>query len=158
MRTLTCLMIPLAVIALVGCGGGKADYEIAPVSGVVTLDGDPLANASVVFIPAVDDATGDAGALDLPTAVGTTDKDGRYSLSIPTQGEVNGCPVGKFMVSITRSDGVSDEDTDELPEDDDEFVDEIPARYNEESRLRCTVGPDGTDSANFTLKSGEDEA
>ena len=41
-------LVALTVLASAGCGVGS--YKISTVSGRVTLDGKPLANASVTFV------------------------------------------------------------------------------------------------------------
>ena len=56
------------LIALAGCG--KSGPEIAPVHGIVKLDGQPLPNADVQFQP--DDSQ--------RASSGRTDADGRYTL------------------------------------------------------------------------------
>jgi hypothetical protein len=61
----------LAVLAAAGCGRGP---EWAEVEGVVTLDGKPLPNVEVVFLP--DPELGSAG----PRAAALTDAEGRYHL------------------------------------------------------------------------------
>lgn len=71
--------LPLTVLA--GCGGSTIEVpeELAPVSGTVTLDGQPAAGISVVFVPSVNpgnpsERTGGSGA------VGGTDASGKYTL------------------------------------------------------------------------------
>ncbi|MDZ4821608.1 MAG: hypothetical protein SGJ20_21820 [Planctomycetota bacterium] len=58
----------LVLISVVGCG--DSGPELFPVQGKVTLDGKPLADAGVMFMPT------DKG----PSANGTTDSDGHFEL------------------------------------------------------------------------------
>jgi hypothetical protein len=58
----------LVVTLVVGCG--HSGLELLPVQGRVTLDGKPLADAGVMFLPQ------DKG----PSANGTTDSEGRFEL------------------------------------------------------------------------------
>jgi len=69
---------------LAGCGGPNA----AKVAGRVTLDGQPLANATVTFHP-----VGKAGAI----AYGTTDADGRYELAT---GSDAGLTPGEYNATV----------------------------------------------------------
>jgi hypothetical protein len=82
-----CLL--LLCSALAGCA--PSGPEIAPVSGQVTLDGQPLELADVAFQP--------EGA-ERPS-IGRTDKDGRYQLSY-TRG-VQGARVGWHRVHVSVS-------------------------------------------------------
>lgn len=83
----------IATAALVGCTGGDADrVAVYPVSGVVTMDGDPVAGATVTFSPK-------AGQ---PTAVGRTDAQGKYQLTTYESGD--GAAPGEYAVLISKSD------------------------------------------------------
>ena len=62
-----------SISTLVGCGGSSSN---APVSGVVTLDGDPLSGIRVTFYP--EPATGNSAPGPYSTAV--TDSEGKFSL------------------------------------------------------------------------------
>src|SRR4051812_43631275 len=59
----------LLVMSFAGCG--KTDAELAPVTGRITLDGRPLANADIVFQP--------EGSK--PPSAGRADANGRYELA-----------------------------------------------------------------------------
>jgi hypothetical protein len=77
----------LAVAALLaGCGG---EMKVAPVSGVVTLDGRPLDRASVVFKP-------EAGGRP---SFGVTDEQGRFILAYSMNED--GAEVGPATVMIS---------------------------------------------------------
>src|SRR5947209_13984065 len=85
-------VIPLVLVLLVGCG---KPYKVASVSGRITLDGQPLAKASITFVP-------QASKEDLapgPTAAAFTDADGRYVLGISK--DTPGSVVHKCRVYIT---------------------------------------------------------
>jgi hypothetical protein len=62
-----------SISTLVGCGGSGSN---APVSGVVTLDGNPLSGIRVTFYP--EPATGNSAPGPYSTAV--TDSEGKFSL------------------------------------------------------------------------------
>jgi hypothetical protein len=84
---LSCSLMPLA-----GCGG---KYKMAPVSGTITLDGKPLADATVSFTP---QATGS----EAPASTGKTDQSGKYTLSLVSD-ETNGAIIGNHRVVIAKS-------------------------------------------------------
>jgi hypothetical protein len=127
----------LALVALAGCGGGRA-----PVSGVVTLDGQPLADASVSFEPADASATDPAGG-----SYAKTDAAGRYTLKM-VKGDGRGAVVGKHVVRISRYESGGDSDAGDGRE-------QVPARYNAGTELTFEVKPGGTDAADFHLESGK---
>ena len=82
------LGVCLLVVTCLGCGPGGP--EIASVEGTVTMDGKPLPDASVVFIP---ENGRPAGA--------TTDSEGKYVLTF-TQGRKGAMP-GKNKVRISTA-------------------------------------------------------
>jgi hypothetical protein len=89
------LMLGAVNLALlgVGCSGGA---KTVPVEGVVTLDGKPLPNATVLFIPQ------EPGGRD---AHGTTDADGAFSLS--TDRSADGAFPGAYKVTVHYSEPVA---------------------------------------------------
>jgi hypothetical protein len=118
-------------------------YKTAPAAGRVTLDGKALPNATVEFVPV-------AGAGDkepLPSSVGTTDGDGRYSLVLASGGKTTGAVVGKHTVIITL--GAQGGPADGKPT----FHKQLPQRYNRKTTLTCEVPAGGREDANFDLKS-----
>jgi hypothetical protein len=80
--------LSVIVLMLSGCGGVGKLY---PVSGKVTVDGKPLPDAQLSFMP---DA--EKGNKATATAVGKV-KDGSYSLT--TQGK-EGAPAGWYKVAV----------------------------------------------------------
>ena len=104
---------------LMGCG--QAEYPLAPVAGEVTLDGEPLMGATIVFQPRFAGVTGKTA----PGSVGRTNKLGRYELM--TVNDERGAAIGQHRVRIyshsPESAPVSDTDSVEKNE-------RIPDRYN----------------------------
>jgi hypothetical protein len=137
MRPRACLLSVALALLLAGCGGRP--YKVAPVSGRVLLDGQPLAYATVQFVP----AGGAAGQEPLPSSVGTTDQDGRYELTLNDASNTKGAVVGKHMVIIRLGAEASAHDTKPT------FHKQLPERYNRKTTLECEVPPGGRDDANF---------
>jgi len=91
-RTLTALCA-ISLLCTSGCGEEvNVPDMMVPVTGTVTLDGKPLAGATVSFVP--DGSTQGAGSYGVTTA------DGKYELQ-GTQGGV-GAAVGHYRVIITK--------------------------------------------------------
>lgn len=74
------------LVAVIGCGP-KGPVHV-PVSGTVTLDGQPIANAAVMFIP---ESSGQP-------AHGLTDAEGRFTLGVQKKGD--GALEGKYFVTV----------------------------------------------------------
>lgn len=94
----------LAIIPLSGCGGAGRP-KLKQVTGTVTLDGAPLADATVVFQP----VDVDGGKYQRPSR-GTTDANGKFDVA--TYGTGDGLPLGKYNVGVQKREVVG-----ELPED-----------------------------------------
>lgn len=85
----TKLFVLCLTVLFTGCGGGPDDApDLAPVSGTVKLDGQPLADVVVTFIP-------ESG----PAATGKTDTQGNFTLS--TKGSNDGAVIGNHKVAVT---------------------------------------------------------
>src|SRR5439155_468871 len=121
-------------VSLAGCSQGTQ----AAVSGKVTLDGSPLDDATVSFVP----MTGGQRS-----AAWAAIRDGRYTISASS-----GLGIGRFRVEIRalRSTGGKINQNDPtLPAPAREAV---PARYNSKSELFAEIKP-GDNVADFKLKS-----
>ncbi len=109
--------LSLLCASLSSCG--SSDMKVAPVSGTVTLDGEPLGRASVVFQP-------DAGGRP---SFGVTDENGKYTLNYNMHeggAEVGSCTVKiSTRVQETDPDGNYDDDAKLMPE-------RVPAKYAKE--------------------------
>jgi hypothetical protein len=102
-RCCTVLLGILVLASLAGCGQRGPAVEF--VEGRITLDGEPLSDASVGFSPAV------AGGL---AAYGRTDTTGTYRLTTSQGGAKHGgAPVGNYVVTVrkykSRTDGLGPE-------------------------------------------------
>jgi hypothetical protein len=113
----TWCVVPILAMTLLGCGSDELDRfkeGLVPVSGTVTLDGEPVEGAAVFFIPA-SFAKGTGGEVGARPAWGNTDATGRYSLASPPKGpqiipeDYAGCLPGEYVVGIEqRPDGPGD--------------------------------------------------
>lgn len=79
------VVVCTALIALIGCGDGRPIR--VPVSGQVSIDGEPLQYGSVMFIP--DEGRGSGGSIN---------SDGRFSLTCYEEND--GVIPGKFGVRV----------------------------------------------------------
>ncbi len=128
----------LLLAAAAGCGGGNT-ISTAPVSGVVTLNGAPLANASISFQPI---ASGNPG----PPSSDQTDDEGNFTLHFADGKE--GAVIGKHKVLIsTRKMAPSAPNSDSEVEVEKELV---PKSYLESPPV-FDVPKGGTDNAKFDL-------
>lgn len=121
----------LVLVGLIGCS--KPDHpEVGRVSGVVTLDGQPLEGATVMFQP-----------LEGRASLGTTDRAGKYTL-IYLDG-VPGARVGLHKVIIRT----------EVPGEDGQpplVREKLPRRYHDQTELTAEVKP-GSNTFDFALTS-----
>lgn len=132
------------LLALAGCGD-----NVVLVSGRVTLDQKPLANAKVVFQPEAEKDKQIVG----PGSIGTTDADGRFTLQL-MNGNAKGAIVGKHKVSISAYKVEGDAGK---PAHLTGFgTPLVPARYNAQTTLTFEVSRGGNSNANFDLKSDPD--
>jgi hypothetical protein len=130
----------VVVLAILSAGCGGQSYKTAPVSGKVTLNGKPLADAAVMFQPI---ASGSISAG--PGSEGRTDAEGRYTLSIIGT-KKQGAVLGKHKVRITMFE--KDDPADDKPK----RTKRLPPQYNRKTILEFEVTAGGSDSADFSLK------
>ncbi len=132
----------LAIVAFCpGCG--SSEHSLAPVSGVITLDGAPLAQVGISFQPMGSQENPNPG----PGSGGQTDATGRFELTT-MQGD-SGAVIGKHRVVIASPRPPQDRANDSGFQP--VFKDPIPARYNDNSELTYEVPADGTAGADFKL-------
>ena len=107
------------------------------------MDGVPLPNATVVFVP---ENGRPAGA--------NTDQNGNYVLNY-AQGRKGAIPGTNTIRIMTMRDADQDENGTTIPGS----PETVPSRYNTESELTFEVEPGKRNVANFDLKSkGEEKA
>lgn len=123
-----------------GCGTKGPDVQF--VEGRVTLNGTPLANATVGYTSA--EATG------LPPAYGVTDESGVYRLTSIGGRHGRGAVVGTFVVTVMKY------ESEEVPENDPGHTPPkvwsvVPQFYGDiaTSPLRATVGEGANTGAAF---------
>lgn len=133
-------------LATVGCGGGPT-LDTHPVEGVVTLDGEPVPDATVMFVP-VDEEQG-------LSATGVTDQNGVYRLTAVGTGEAvaraeGGTLPGEYQIGVIKTEVetfLSEEEAMEQgipyepPPLEPEVEHIVPLRYNlpRQSGLTATV-------------------
>jgi hypothetical protein len=131
LRTARSLLALGAALSVLGCGSDN----VAPVSGRVTLDGEPAANVRVTFQPLGSAENQNPG----PGSFGITDTDGRYHLTVIGR-KRPGAIVGKHRVSLKSSNAPP------------KPAKVIPKEYNAESTLEFDVPKEGTKTADFAVK------
>lgn len=125
-RGLRGAVIGFFFVALAGCGQGDRP-QLGTVQGKVTLDGKPLPNAAIRFLPVV----------PVRASMSMTDAEGRYELVYIR--DIMGAAVGQHRVEITTEAAGTPE--------------KLPAQYHAKTTLTATVEP-GANEINFDLKSG----
>jgi hypothetical protein len=129
----------------------KSVVDLVPASGKVTLDGSPLAEAELEFIP--EGGTRGQGGAAL------TNADGTYTANTP-YGEP-GLAAGEYKVVISKlvlAEGMTSENPADrsLPPADNPYREVLSPAYSDRmiSSLRARVAPDKPSINNFLLKSG----
>jgi len=132
-------------LLLAGC---SSEYQVASVSGRVTVDGKPVERAAVMFQPVAPPGNPNPG----PGSYGISDADGRYTLKLIGK-ESAGAVVGKHKVRIENYTDPGDP-TDDRPRPRAKPAIPIPSKYNRiDSLLEFDVPSKGTEQADFDLKS-----
>ncbi len=139
MAYLSCVTkrVPLLLaLLLLLFSGGCGNKDLGAVTGTITLDDQPLADAFVEFTP-----TGEGGS----PSYGKTDANGKYEMEFSR--DQSGAWIGANSVRITTED-VQDVDGEEV-----NVAEKVPAQYNTDSTLTADVQP-GSNTFDFPLKSG----
>lgn len=142
----------LGTLAVAGCGGGP---KLAPVSGIVTVDGKPYPNAVVSFQPVAMKNGDNPGR----GSVGKTDKDGKFTLKY--EGQEPGAVVGKHVVRIVTDGvfGIEQDASKTVGTGSDDYTppksvkaDPIPPEWFDPNNPKhYEVPPGGTDKADFPI-------
>jgi hypothetical protein len=136
-------------LLVAGCGGGSGPKYVK-VSGTVTLDGKPLADAIVQFAPKGSKDNQNPGK----TSSGYTDANGHYVLKIANE-DKEGALVGTHVVRINMKGQEMEGDPKTGSRDDvgplKKLTNPIPKEWNDDSKQEFTVPADGTDKADFHI-------
>lgn len=132
-----CLILTCIAGILTGCGGASDAPVTYPVSGKVTLDGEPLAEGNIIFRDAADKVASAAGKIE----------NGEFSFE---------AVAGKKAVVITATREVPGKTVvggapDEPPVPAIEQY--LPPTYNEKTTLEADVSASGANEFTFELKS-----
>jgi len=121
----------VGAIALTGCDSGPST-----VSGTVTVDGKPLENGAISFLPSAGEG---------PTA-GTSIKAGKYTAEVPP---------GSKRVEITGYEVIGQEPAYGDPNGPmkDKTKSVVPPKFNQQSTLTADIKPGANDNLNFDLTS-----
>ena len=88
-----CTPVILGMMVLVGCGTPGIDVKLAPVTGVVTKEGKPLADVKVML-------TSSDPSSKAPMLLGVTNAEGRYEIA--TSAGEKGAPAGLYKVYLAQ--------------------------------------------------------
>jgi len=170
MRRLLPGTFSLAIVCLITLGGcGTEGFVMAPVSGRVTVDGEPVMGLRISFEP----VGGESRPVPGPESIAITDSDGRYSLATTDKGW-RGAVVGACRVRIWTIPAAQEA---ALFDDRDPNYDPIaeikaikaqmrastkkkapkrptgllPQRFNDKTELSFNVPSEGTDKADFQI-------
>jgi hypothetical protein len=124
----------VVVFLLAGCGGPA---NVGKVSGTVTLDGQPLPDATVTFSPVKEGSS----------ALGKTDSSGYYSLRYT--GGASGAEIGENKVMISTYDAGDPDSDPPRPE----VKERVPPEYNVKTKLKADV-KSGSNTFDWELKGG----
>jgi hypothetical protein len=86
------LFLVASLALATGCGGGKPPPKNVPVSGIVTLDKEPLTSGQVSLLPISEKQS--AASL----SAGTIDSSGKFTIFT---GGKEGAPVGTYKVTVS---------------------------------------------------------
>jgi hypothetical protein len=125
----------VALMLQVGCGPSGPD--IARVQGTVTMDGKPLPNAIIMFVP-----------VGGRPSVSETDANGKYVLEF--SGGRKGAIPGINRVEINTGRLAYEKDGKNYPA----VKESVPAQYNRLTTLEFNVEAGKSNTADFALKSG----
>lgn len=158
MRTAALAALIGLTVGVSGCGGGGGRPETHPVAGVVTFNGEPVADAMVTF------HLEDGGAPR--PAMGKTDSNGKFRLT--TFDTNDGAMAGRHVVTVVKEESTGD-DGGEMEIGSDSYAAAmsaaaagtnerkllVPEKYatKAESPLRITVDAGGRDDVEIILES-----
>ena len=133
------LLVVSATLLACGCGD---KYPVVPVSGRVTLDGEPLTNASIYTQPIGKDTITPG-----PGSAAKLDENGEFTLELQTE-DTMGAIAGECRVTVIENgeQKASNDDTGVA------FKRMVPEQYRD-GRATYTIPPEGTDAMIIELES-----
>ncbi len=151
----------ICVLGLAGCSGSsgppilQVKGDLIPIKGTVTLDGEPLANARVLYVFDGSPPAGFGGGH------GQTDSSGKYQIR---SGERLGVPAGRYHVQVelwTMPDGApySEQAAQGLDMEQAKMAgmlkQKVPVKYSDpmKTQLSAEVATGQSDPVDFNLKS-----
>lgn len=105
------ILLLVVSATLLGCGGedlSRFKEGLVPVTGKITLDGEPLRETGVLFVPKSAALPGAKPDVGVRTAMGHTDSQGVYTLISPPTGpgvkpeQYPGCLPGEYTVILLQ--------------------------------------------------------
>lgn len=172
LRARESILITMFLMSMVVSGCGTDGFVLAPVSGRVTIDGQPVAGVRISFEPIADEKRKYPG----PESIAITGEDGSYKL-YTTDEERRGAVVGKCRVKIWTIPGDQMNQNTVITDDQDPNYDSvaeikalkaqiraskkknaapvslgiIPFRFNDRTELSFEVPSEGSDKADFAI-------
>ena len=172
LRARSRFLAAVVVTSIVMGGCGSDEFVLAPVSGRVTIDGQPVAGVRIAFEPIADEKRKYPG----PESIAITGEDGGYKL-YTTDTERRGAVVGKCRVKIWTIPGEQMAQNPVITDDQDPNYDSvaeikalkaqirasrkkkaapvslgiIPFRFNDRTELSFEVPSEGSDKADFAI-------
>lgn len=132
-------LVAVLLAVVTGCGGGGVDGRLA-VSGSVTMNGAPLNDATIEFVPTQPGVSSFGGASIF---------DGEYRIAAR-----RGLMPGQYKVMISMAGSAPEPKAEAIPGDSSLVPvapELIPAKYNSESLLTAEVTPSGENRFDFEL-------
>jgi len=122
----------LGVFALLGCDSGPRMY---PVSGTVTLDGQPVPEGDIAFLDPDNQIGPDAGKI----------KDGKFAFKTKAGKKMVEIRAARMQKPPPGADGPGGAEP--------AFIEYLPERYNEKTELTAEVASGGPNQYEFKLTS-----
>jgi hypothetical protein len=134
------LIIVFLCFSFFFCSCGKKPIKTEKVTGIITLDGQPLAEATICFNPQHPEGY---------IGYATTNPEGRYVLQTALGSGGSGTVQGDYIVTVKKSKGIGKPDSDAY-----RIESLLPDIYNDQQKspFKVTVKK-GTNEFNFELLS-----
>ena len=142
MTSVRCLIPIMLITIAAGCGG---DVRRASIHGTVSVNGKPLADGTIAFVPSGDNKGPAAGATIVNGSYKVLQENGPFVGTNQVK-IISFKPSGRMIPDIRNPGGPMIEEVSQF----------IPARYNDQSTLERNVTK-GKNEFHFTLNTEPDE-